>query len=33
MSDLYGIAKSGLHAYKEGLATTGENIGIVGHEA
>ena len=33
MSDLYGIAKSGLHAYKEGLATTGQNIANVGNEA
>lgn len=33
MSDIYGIAKSGLQAYKEGLATTGQNIANVGNEA
>ena len=33
MSDIYGIAKSGLKAYKEGLATTGQNIANVGNEA
>ena len=33
MSDIYGIAKSGLRAYKEGLATTGQNIANVGNEA
>ena len=32
MSDIYGIAKSGLQAYKEGLATTGQNIANVGNE-
>ena len=32
MSDIYGIAKSGLKAYKEGLATTGQNIANVGNE-
>lgn len=32
MSDLYGIAKSGLQAYKESLATTGQNIANVGNE-
>ena len=32
MSDLYGIAKSGLKAYKESLATTGQNIANVGNE-
>ena len=29
MSDLFGIAKSGIKAYKEGLATTGQNIANV----
>ena len=29
LSDIYGIAKSGLQAYKEGLATTGQNIANV----
>ena len=33
MSDIYGIAKSGLKAYKEGLATTGQNIANVGNAA
>ena len=33
MSDIYTIAKSGLKAYKEGLATTGQNIANVGNEA
>ena len=33
MSDIYAIAKSGLKAYKEGLATTGQNIANVGNEA
>ena len=33
MSDIFGIAKSGLQAYKEGLATTGQNIANVGNEA
>ena len=33
MSDIYGIAKSGLQAYKEGLATTGQNIANVGNES
>ena len=33
MSDIYGIAKSGLQAYKEGLATTGQNIANVGNDA
>ena len=33
MSDIYGIAKTGLQAYKEGLATTGQNIANVGNEA
>ena len=32
MSDIYGIAKSGLQAYREGLATTGQNIANVGNE-
>ena len=32
MSDIYGIAKSGLQAYKEGLATTGQNIANVGNK-
>ncbi|NCV18998.1 MAG: flagellar hook-associated protein FlgK, partial [Rhodobacterales bacterium] len=32
MSDIFGIAKSGLQAYKEGLATTGQNIANVGNE-
>ena len=32
MSDLYGIAKSGLKAYQESLATTGQNIANVGNE-
>ena len=32
MSDIYGIAKSGLQAYKESLATTGQNIANVGNE-
>ena len=32
MSDLFGIAKSGIKAYKEGLATTGQNIANVGNE-
>ena len=32
MSDLFGIAKSGLQAYKESLATTGQNIANVGNE-
>ena len=31
MSDIYGIARSGLQAYKEGLATTGQNIANVGN--
>ena len=31
MSDIYGIAKSGLQAYKS-LATTGQNIANVGNE-
>jgi flagellar hook-associated protein 1 FlgK len=33
MSDIYNIAKSGLKTYKEGLATTGQNIANVGNEA
>ena len=33
MSDIYGIARSGLQAYKEGLATTGQNIANVGNES
>ena len=33
MSDIYNIAKSGLKTYKEGLATTGQNISNVGNEA
>ena len=33
MSDIFGIAKSGLQAYKEGLATTGQNIANVGNES
>ena len=33
MSDIYGIAKSGLRAYKEGLATTGQNIANVGNDS
>ena len=33
MSNIYGIAKTGLQAYKEGLATTGQNIANVGNEA
>jgi len=33
MSDIYTIAKSGLLAYKEGLATTGQNIANVGNDA
>ena len=33
MSDIYTIAKSGLKAYKEDLATTGQNIANVGNEA
>ena len=32
MSDIFGIAKSGLQAYKESLATTGQNIANVGNE-
>ena len=32
MTDIFGIAKSGLQAYKEGLATTGQNIANVGNE-
>ena len=32
MSDIYGIAKSGLQAYREGLATSGQNIANVGNE-
>ena len=32
MSDLFGIAKSGIKAYKESLATTGQNIANVGNE-
>ena len=32
MSDIYGIAKSGLQAYKERLAVTGQNIANVGNE-
>jgi len=32
MSDLYSIAKSGLQAYKEQLATTGQNIANVGND-
>jgi len=33
MSDIYTIAKSGLKAYREGLATTGQNIANVGNDA
>ena len=33
MSDIFGIAKSGLQAYKEGLATTGQNIANVGNDS
>ena len=33
MSDIYSIAKSGLKAYQEGLATTGQNIANVGNDA
>ena len=33
MSDIYTIAKSGLKAYRESLATTGQNIANVGNEA
>ena len=32
MSDIFGIAKSG-QAYKEGLATTGQNIANVGNDS
>lgn len=32
MSDIFGIAKSGLQAYRESLATTGQNIANVGNE-
>lgn len=32
MSDIYGIAKSGLQAYKERLAVTGQNIANVGND-
>ena len=31
MSDLFGIARSGIKAYKESLATTGQNIANVGN--
>ena len=32
MSDIYSIAKSGLQAYREGLAATGQNIANIGNE-
>ena len=31
MSDLFGIARSGIKAYKESLATTGQNIANAGN--